>query len=257
MTRQPAPRWIALAVLTLLFTTAACESSRPPSGPTRLPPTPAEPAPPPAPGRYHVSGVVTDDNGSAIANAEVALVDHPRNDRQATTSTNGGGYYEIVLETETTGILLIHAGGGEYEHYFTQALPSATPDIVKNLRLRRKRTLEAGQSIVVSIDPYSSLAYDGEDWMALDRVWERLHIRVANAGTLTVDARPELSGIVPSLAVFCIYVIDNCRFDWVKPPAGSGTGSLIVKANSLFEIRLAIPSRMAPQRYEVATSLER
>ena len=129
-----------------------------------------------------MSGIVTDDNGSTIANAEVALVTHPRNDKQATTSTNVGGYYEIVLETATAGILLIHAGGGEYEHYFTQALPSATPNIVKNVRLRRTRTINAGQSIVISIDPDSSLAYDGEDWMALDWVWERLHIRVADAG---------------------------------------------------------------------------
>ena len=89
--------------------------------------------------------------------------------------------------------------------------------------------------------------------MALDWVWERLHIRVADAGALTVHARPELGGVVPSLAVSCVYVIDNCLFDWVKPPAGSGTGSLIMKVNSLFEIRLAIPSQMAPQRYEVAT----
>ena len=80
--------------------------------------------------------------------------------------------------------------------------------------MRRKRTLEAGQLIVVTIQPDGLLAHDGEDWMALDWVWERLHIRVADAGALTVHARPELGGVVPSLAVFCVYVIDNCGFDW-------------------------------------------
>jgi hypothetical protein len=82
-----------------------------------------------------------------------------------------------------------------------------------------------------------------------------LHVRVADVGTLTIDACPEVGGIVPTLAVFCIYVTDNCLYDWVHPPLGSGRGSLVVKANSLFEIRHAIPSRMAPQRFEVATSL--
>jgi hypothetical protein len=208
--------------------------------------------------RYHISGIVTDENGSPIANVEVALVDHPRNDRKATASTDSRGHYEMVFETAGAGLFLIYVGGGdEYENYVTQALPSPTPEIVKNLRLRRIRTFEAGQSIAISIDPDSSLAYDGEDWSALDMVWERLHIRVADAGTLNVDARPEAGGIVPSLAVFCIYVVDNCLYDWVKPPAGSGTGSLTVKANSLFEIRLAIHSVFAPQRYEIATSLQR
>ena len=56
----------------------------------------------------------------------------------------------------------------------------------------------------------------------------------------------------------CFYnVFDNCYFDWVKEPAGSGIASLIVKANSVFEIRVVIPSGTAPQRYEVATSLQR
>jgi hypothetical protein len=208
--------------------------------------------------RYHVSGIVTDDNGSPIANAEVAVEDF-RGRKHATTSTNAGGYYEMVFDASTPGppFHLIYAGGGEYEHYYVQALLSGTADIVKNLRLRRIRTFEAGQSIVISIDPDSSLAYDGEDSWAFDMVWERLHVRVADAGTLTIDARSKEGGIIPSLTVSCILVTDNCLFDWLKAPFGSGTGSLSVKANSLFELRVAIPSRTAPQRYEVATSLQR
>ena len=208
--------------------------------------------------RYHVSGIVTDDNGSPIANAEVA-VENLRGSKQTSTSTNAGGYYEMVFDAGTPGppFHLIHAGGGEYEHYYVQAPLSGMADIVKNLRLRRIRTFEAGQSIVISIDPDSSLAYDGEDSGAFDMVWERIHVRVADAGTLTIDARSKEDGIIPSLTVSCIFVTDNCRFDWVKEPFGSGTASLSVKANSLFEFRVAIPSRIAPQRYQVATSLQR
>jgi hypothetical protein len=88
-------------------------------------------------------------------------------------------------------------------------------------------------------------------------VWEKLHLRVADAGTLRIDARPLEGGSVPSLAVFCLYVSDNCLFDWVKPPAGSGTASLLVKADSVFQLRVVIPRWMAPQRYEIATSVQR
>lgn len=88
-------------------------------------------------------------------------------------------------------------------------------------------------------------------------VWEKVHVRVADAGTLTIDARPAGGDIIPQLAVFCFYVTDNCLLDRVKAPLGSATASLSVKANSLFELRVAIPSRKAPQRYDVATSLQR
>jgi hypothetical protein len=74
------------------------------------------------------------------------------------------------VEAGTASIVgLIHAGGGEYEHY-VQSLVGGTADIVKNLRLRQIRTVPAGQSLVVSIDPDSSLAYDAEDWVRLDWV---------------------------------------------------------------------------------------
>jgi hypothetical protein len=117
--------------------------------------------------------------------------------------------------------------------------------------------INAGQSIVLSIDADSSLAYDGEDWNTLDWVWEKFHVRAADAGTLTVDTRSGAGGIVPSLALFCIWVVDNCADSpWVQVPAGTGKGSRRVQADSRFEVRVAIPTRVAPQRYEVATSLQ-
>jgi hypothetical protein len=58
----------------------------------------------------------------------------------------------ICQEFAATALLFFRAGGGEYEPYYAQALPSETP-IVKNLRLGRTRTVNAGQSIVLSIDP--------------------------------------------------------------------------------------------------------
>jgi len=230
----------------------ACDADR------RSPPAPSPPMRPAS--SYHLSGTVIDDNGSPVANAEVAVQDFFGH-KQGTTSTNADGHYEIVFDTTTASypVSLIHAGRGEYEHLYVQALPSETADIVKNLRLRRIQPMEAGESILLSIDRDSSLAFDGDEWMVLDKVWEKLRVNVADAGTLTVDTRPEVGGIVPSLAVSCVHVDDNCRFLWVDPPAESvtATASLTVKVNSLFEIRVVIPSASTPQRYAVATSLQR
>jgi hypothetical protein len=135
-----------------------------------------------------------------------------------------------------------------------QAVPWGTADVVKNLRLRRIRTIKAGQSIVVSIDHDSSLSHDGEDYLIMDGVMEIFHVRVADAGTLTVDARPALGGIVPSIGVKCVYVADNCHSVGVNSPAGTAVRR--VEANSLFEIEVSIKSQMAPQQYEVRTWLE-
>ena len=226
---------------------------------TPLPPSPS----PPPPGtliRYNVSGIVTDDTGSPIANAQLKLY-YENSFKSIETSTDVGGYYTIVFESAATHYdgnadvvgTIFYMGGGEYENYYIQAVPWGTPDVVKNLHLRRVRNLNAGQSIVTSIDADSSLAYDGEDWLRMDSVWEKFHVRVADAGTLTIAARPATGDILPRIAFWCVYVVDNCGNVWVDTPPG--TAARRVNANSLFEIRLAIPSRMVPQRYEVSTSL--
>ena len=151
---------------------------------------------------------------------------------------------------------LVYAGGNDEYELSTQLLPSGAAEIVKNVRLRRGRTINAGQSITVPIEPDSSLAWDDEDWLDRNRVWEKLHVRAHAAGTLTIDARPEAGGSGPSLAVFCVYVKDNCLFNWVKAPLGSGTASLNVQADSLFEVRVVIRTPALPQRYVVSTSLQ-
>jgi hypothetical protein len=208
-----------------------------------------------------VSGIVADDIDVPIANAQLALY-YQNSFKTAETSTDARGHYSIVFESADRSYhgnadvvgALFYTGGGEYENYYVQAVPWGTADIVKNLHLRRVRNIDAGQSIVLSIDADSSLAYDGEDWLNMDLVWEKFHVRVADAGTLNVAARAASGGTVPQIAVFCVYVADNCFNVWVNAPPG--TAARRVEANSLFEIRLAIPARMAPQRHEVATSLE-
>jgi len=225
-----------------------------------LPPptdTPTGPSPPPAPlGNYQLSGIVTDDNDLPVADAPLTFY---ANNSAKSVTTDARGHYAIAIygwDSSFDGNVgaagaIVYAGRGDYEAY-VKAVPPGPADVVINLRLRHVRNINAGQSTVIAIDTESSVAYDREDWLRMDGVWETFHVRVAQAGTLTIVASS--GAIAPSIAVFCVDVADNCETEFVTAPPG--TAARRVKANSRFEIRLAIPAQMAPQRYDVATSLE-
>src|SRR5262245_29733131 len=66
--------------------------------------SPLAPAPPPRPLPRvpTLSGFVMDDSGSPVANHEVALEEFFTGNKQATTSTNADGYYEVRLGATTS-----------------------------------------------------------------------------------------------------------------------------------------------------------
>jgi hypothetical protein len=242
----------------------ACSS---PSAPTRTSTSTPTRTPTPAPTltRYHLSGIVTDDSGSPIAGAQVE-VDYSRGgefssppsfcpDRQSFcwihAVTNGGGYYEIVFEPSLGpyGVGLIYSSREGYETDI-QLLPRGTAEIVQNLRLDRVRTIRAGQSITVSIEPESSLCSDLEDsWLLASRC-ENVEILAAHAGTLTVEARAaEAGGIIP-----VVFFAATGRY--TSPEVhGPGTVAVGVQAGERYRIFVGIPSGIAAHRYDVSTSL--
>jgi hypothetical protein len=227
-------------------------------GNTRSAPlTTTEPTPPPALGNYQLAGIVTDDNDLPVADAPLTF--YSNNSANKSVRTDARGHYSIAIygwDSSFDGNVgvagaLVYAGGGDYEAH-VKAVPPGPADVVIILRIRHVRNINAGQSTALAIDTDSSVAYDREDWLRMDGVWEKFHVRVAQAGTLRIVASS--GGIVPGIAVLCVYPADNCESEFVTAPPG--TAARRVKANSQFEIRLAIPAQMAPQRYEVATSLE-
>ena len=263
MAQNIARRLAGISLSMAVFMVALGCEDRSPSAPLPVVTENTTPTPTPTPTRYNLSGIVTHDAGSPVANAQLELY-YDNTFKTAKTSTDARGHYSIAFETQHTAFdgnarvvgAIYYTGGGEYENYYVQAVPWGTADIVKNLRLRRVQTVNAGESIVISIDADSSLAYDGEDALRMDwGVSEKFRIRVADAGTLTVTTRPALSGPFPELAVYCRYVADNCLDStWVNAPPGTAVRR--VNANSVFEGRIAIPRGMVPQRYEVVTSLQ-
>ena len=68
--------------------------------------------------------------------------------------------------------------------------------------------------------------------------------------TITISS----DAIIPSLMVIKRCDDGNCFVDWV---GDAGIVSRWVKATSTFEVRVAIRTASAPQRFEVTTSLQR
>lgn len=248
---------IALSIAVVVGAPGCEDRSAPPVVPVLT----EDPVRPPRAISYKLSGTVTDDQGAAVPNAQLTAY-YANGNGHEEAWTDALGHYSIAFATVwdsydgSGGIVgaITYAGGGEYESY-AQAVPWGTANVVKDLHLRRVRTINAGESIVISIDPDSSVAYNGEWWTTPNWVRETFHIRVAAAGTLTVVARPASGGVVPSIAVGCVYVTD-CSGSVPALPWPAGTVVLRVGANSLFEGTLEVPAAKAPQRYEVITSLQ-
>ena len=247
----------------------ACNS---PSSPS--PSVPSESSPPPSPGppsptaiRYHVSGIVADETGSPIAGADVE-VEYSRRGAFSSppsvcsegfcwihTVTNSAGYYDVVFEPAkapmdgVSAAALINSWRDGYQTDI-QLVPTGTPDIVENLRLRRLRTINAGQSITVSIEPESALCSDREDWSLLTSRCENVQILVDKPGTLTIEARAvDAGGIIP-----VIFFATSGQYTTGQVP-GPGTASVGVQAGERYRLFVGIPSGTAAHRFNVSTSL--
>jgi hypothetical protein len=240
----------------------ACNQA--PASPSSLP----QPlSPPPASPQFRVSGTVTDAGGGApIANATVLL--HLAQG-VLTTRTGEDGAYAISYEAKQPyrnpasivreGILgLLAVTDGTYwgdirsGHWTSlQALPFEPSDIVHDVRLRPVRTLVAGQSMELAVEPDSSLTWN-EEWdpwtfPSFDTFSEGFRVSVETDGVLTIDAQPDAGGIPATLT--CPYV--GCP-SWRV----SGPVSLRVEGRwSPLYFTLEIPGTSAPQRFEIKASL--
>jgi hypothetical protein len=224
---------------------------------------PAAILPPPIQSRS-VSGIVTDESDSPVANAQLVLY-YNGTFSSARTSTDARGAYRIDFNSSATSFdgnqgitaAIEYTGGGEYENYYVKPVPYSQTEFVTNLRLHRPRYTNVGQPFVISIDADSSAAYDGDDWLnTMDWVWENFHLRITDAGILRLTVHPLSGDVIPRIAIVCIHEADRCEGSFVEPFPDPATKRRNVRANSVLEIRLAIPKGSAPQRYEVMTSIE-
>ena len=179
------------------------------------------------------------------------VIDYTEGSQWITAQADGGGHYEFVFETHQSQFRGVNALGtirawrddGQYEAG-TQLIPSGTADIVKNLRLRRLRTIAAGESITITTDSDSSLCFDWDSDFSLTERCETVLVVSATAALLTVQARPAgAGGVIPTL--------ENS-----VGPVAPGTIAFPVQAGVVSRIRVRTPTERAPQRYVISTSAQ-
>ena len=212
--------------------------------------------------RYRVSGIVTDSAGvTPIANAWVTLW---YQDRPLDTRTDANGLYAFSFDTRgpngppsrlapagTLGLLAVgddpdwNSSRGHWAAVHN--LPWGEAETVHNVRLRPVRTLAAGQSMALSVEPDSSLEWNREfdpTWVSFDTLWEEFLVSVPTDGMLTINVRPD-GDAVPTL--WCQY--GGCPSFLVQ-----GSVSIQVHPGTLY-FNVQIPRARAPQRFDVQTSL--
>ncbi len=233
------------------------------SGPT--PPAPGQPQPPAAiPASYRVSGVVSDESGSPIAGASVEVRSSAL---RLTTRTDGGGAYAI--ENVPSGVGLAGAVGvfalvtaSAPDHWENvQLLATVTnPELTRNLRLRRMRRISTGESIVLTMDAYSSLLgeYATEDFdgapttaLGLTTIQERFIIDNHEAGRLFIQADHGDDGSGYPYIHVCRVQLSGCQphFDFAQRSL-----SLNIGGGERFEVSIRVPPRPdSPRRYTIRT----
>ena len=254
-TRRSRRVWTACAVLT--FIASACSS---PITPT---PTPT-PSPTPSAFTLRMSGRVVDDAGVPVSGAYVQVtfksssgVSNPASHCSGSPQfcwivmrTNDLGEYAAEfqpLSWPQHGLGYVHSFSDGYE-VDVQWVPTGPSPAVRDLRLRPTRSIPAGASTTVTVEPTSSLCTDLEDNWALAYRCEIVVID-SSAGTLMVEARPNAGGPAPSMFW---YTTGNYAGLITRP--APGTVSIPARGGS-YRVLIGIPEGAPPQSFIVTTSL--
>jgi hypothetical protein len=214
---------------------------------------------------FHISGVVTNEDGQPLLNAEVvinritALGDGKPDFTAVTwteTRTDAQGRYEMDIEaarnayhafwlTDIVAFGYAHTDTGEYAND-TQFFTSATSTVVRNFRLNRFVQLAAGDSATVTFRPDDGVCAESDFLRTLCR---HVRISVPTDGTLTVSAAP-LNGV--TAPAFFIVVDDPLTGG--ACPCGPGSVTYPVLAGTVSLVAIGIPPVFSqPQSYAVTT----
>jgi len=244
---------------------AGCGSSPAAPSPTDSPsPTPS----PVIPGRYEVSGIVSEEAGGPMADTPVHI-QYPRGGGFSspasicsdfggcgiTINTDAAGSYQFIFEpgdqriygTDSAGLLSAWRDGYESN---VQLLPRGSTRTVVNLRLRRTKRITAGDSFTAPVEPDSSICTDLEDWFVWTHRCESAVITTQSTGTLVVDARDGAGGGPLPL----IFFATSGNYTTLQT-AGTGVASVGVRAGERYYVFVGAPVGVPAQRYEVSTSV--
>ncbi len=270
----------ALGVLLAVLAPACSTSDDVSPAPLPTSPTPTAPAPPTptplAPGdRIQMSGRVLDENGSPIAGAIVEVeysngggVSDPFSTPPShclfaefcwlATRTDARGGYAVEFEARSwkpkgfpeLGYGYVWASQAGY-NIDVQWVPTDFTPAVRDLRLRRPRRISAGASLLLAVDPTSSLCTDLEDLYVVFTKGTRCEVISIDSGpgVLTVEAHPVGDG--PSYTMFW-YTTGN----YAGPPTHPAPGVVVIPAKGgTYRVLVGVPEGATGQ-FQITTTLQ-
>ena len=229
----------------------ACGSS--PTSP--LPAAGAAPAPSgPAPIPARVFGVVTNDQGTPLANTTVIVTYQPdfAPTQSASTRTSGDGRYELQLNAAQPGnvsAVVRVISNGDYN--LSEQYVRVGGDVERNFRLRPVRTIRVGQSLTVTFDADSSVCSS----VGIAGFCEWVRIQTPAAFTEKLDVRASgTGGVVPTLVGAFANFFGTSRVtgqETISLPVGNED---VPYSSRVIDVAISIPSGTGPQQYEVTVS---
>ena len=265
---------VACVLLALL--PCACSPSDEPSvrGIPTSPTPPTPPAPPASSARLQMSGRVVDDTGAPIPGALVEVDYSPSGGSSdppshcplsdfcwLVTRTNDLGEYAVEFAPQqpwpkrTCGAAPASSCGVGFVYSFhdgyevdVQWVPTASSPAVQDLRLRPSRSISAGASTVVAVNPTSSLCTDLEDLWRMDSRCEIVVID-SGPGVLNVEARAADDGPAPSIFW---YTSGNYAGLITRPAPGAVA---IPVRGGTYRVLVAVPEGAPLRQFTVTTTL--
>jgi len=213
-----------------------------------------------------MSGRVLDENGAPVAGTTVAVdymagagTSNPPSHCPTfqpgpfcwlATRTNELGEYAVEFYPQpwpNRGLGYVYTVRDGY-HTDVQWVPVAPSPVVLNLRTRASRSILAGESTVVKVEPTSSLCSDLEDLFAMGSRCEIVLIE-SGPGTLRVEARAVSGDVAPQMFW---YTTGNYGGLIERGP---GFVSFLARGG-MYRIMVGLPEGAPAQQFDVTTSLK-
>ena len=236
-------RSLPIAVV-LVWCTWGCGSS--PAAPAAVPAT-----------SLRVFGTVSNDEGSPLSGATVALTYGSDNGAAQTVNarTGGEGRYEVQLSAIQPGNVNATIRVSATEEYVPNTQRVLLTDVAeKNIRLRRLRTITMGQSATIRFDADSSRCTQP----GTSGICESIRIRYPGTFVQRLELIANGAGaVVPTLVADAQDVDQRLRFLFSRVV---GHGVIVIHADpewwdvyisTIFNLEVSIPDGAAPQQYEV------
>jgi hypothetical protein len=187
-------RYVCIGLLVISGTACSGAST---TSPTASAPTVSASTPASNLATFHVTGVVSEDDGRPVTGAKVTILNRP-----ASGTTDASGVYRIDFETtrptNAAGLVgWVRADSAGHDPSYNALFPTAgSQDVSQNIHVYRITQITAGQSILLTVAPGDTSCGDSDEF-----VCRAVHIVAPTDGLMTLEGVPTPSAANAGLEI--------------------------------------------------------